>query len=234
MEKNNCTVNVNETENKTENREKSRTNMAEGTGKTVSSVSSVLSGTSAKALSALISFLTVVGLIATVINLAVSLKTGTWRSAEVEATSLASHIAVILYSLYAYRIPKGNHLKYAYLLFSLCLVLIVTETRTEEFSPAWLFLLGISIIPASFMAGRLDRFGQNKVIILVGTALLLAASILEVSRLSGAVAEGILPDAGGILKPAILVSAFDPFIVWIALGKAYVKRYEAHRAAGKA
>ncbi len=219
-----------------ENRERSQASKAEGTEKNTSSVSSVssfLSGAPAKALSALITLLTVLGLIATVINLAMSLKTGTWRSAEVEATSLASHVAVILYSLYAYRIPKGNLLKYAYLLFSLCLVLIVTETRTEEFSPAWLFLLGLSIIPASFMAGRLDRFGQNKAIILAGGALLLAASVLEVSRLSGAVAEGILPDADGILKLAILVSAFDPFIVWAALGKAYVKRYEAHRAAGK-
>lgn len=74
--------------------------------------------------------------------------------------------------------------------------------------------LGIAIILISFMAGRLRRIKENRIIIALVLALLLARAFLVNPRPQG------------------IPIGLNEFIMWLVMSVSYLLRYRAHREAG--
>ena len=132
---------------------------------------------------------------------------------------LLSLLAALYYAFFGYKKPHGNLLKnvfFVHALLSAAFIVFVSKTFPQYIIAINLF----RVVLIAFMAGRLNKFKQNIVIIaIVG----MCSFIYGVCYLT-------IRDMSVIT----LFKGFSPFISWATLSITYLSRYEAHTEAGLA
>ena len=130
-------------------------------------------------------------------------------------------VFLLYYAVAGYKKPHGNLMRYLFLLFALCClssVLTVASERTVLYT-VHNYIRGIVVLITAFVAGRLDRFKQNVVLMSAIGVLMLASSLIQ------------LPfgyDVDGL----VWITCFTFFLLWVDLMFAYILRYKEHREAG--
>lgn len=145
----------------------------------------------------------------------------------VSVLGVIAYLVVLIYAISAYKKPHGNLLKYVLLIYATVLALsTVTNLVQMMVAPIAAIFMILCIAPVSFMAGRLNRLDENKIIMILTGILLLASAILEAASLE------IL--AGRSFEIFIgYASTFAKFVLWIVICFIYVGRYEQHTEAGE-
>ena len=139
--------------------------------------------------------------------------------------NLVTYIAVCLllfyYAAAGYKKPHGNMMKYLFLVYAICClgsILTVTAERSVLYT-AFNYIRGAVVVMTAFVAGRLDHFKQNVVLMSIIGVLMLATSIIQV-----------LPYV--VTHLIGLFSCFTFFLLWVDLMFAYIMRYKEHKEAG--
>lgn len=128
-----------------------------------------------------------------------------------------------IYTVYGYKKPHGNHIRYLLLLNAVDLGALLIANRSWQ--PAYLIAVSIAnIILVSYMAGRLDRYKQNLIISIV----ILALKIVSIYPF---ISMAIKYD---IMSFAVFFSYIGPVTVWLAIAASYIIRYKPHKEAGLA
>ena len=133
------------------------------------------------------------------------------------------YFVVLIYSLWGYKKPHGNMLRYVIFAFGLVIMLKLLlpgrpDTGAANYAANGCDGLAVTLIV--FMSGRLQNIDKNKILMLT---------------------VGILLTAGGVIlsfvNPAFNINSFarslSQPICWAALCLAYTARYEQHKAAGQ-
>ena len=161
--------------------------------------------------------LTVVALLLVVVNL----------FSEYYDELIYAHIATIVialvtlfYTTVGYKIPHGNYIRYAFVIFAavLALDLLLIYANMEKLPFA---LLLVSIIVVSYMAGRLKHRTLVTVCSVIALILMLVPVVMALAGSS----------AG--LEGAISVNIAQ-CAIFVALVIGYFARYTEHKEAGKA
>jgi len=128
------------------------------------------------------------------------------------------HVFVIYYVLSGYKKPHGNMLRYLMLAYAVTLG-INLAVFPAFFTQLDLILSVASLMLIPYIAGRLDKTNQNKVLIpLVFVLLIISEAVYLID----------LP------SPSILiyVRTFGQALEWFAISAAYFVRYKEHKEAG--
>ena len=135
----------------------------------------------------------------------------------------AMFVLIVFYAVSNFKVPHGNLLKYLFLVFAACSLCGVLSVVTERTSADTVYnaLRGVVVLLTAFVAGRLDRFKQNVILMSIIGVLMLASSITQISaELDG--------DFLGLFW------CFTFFLLWADLMFAYILRYREHKEAGLA
>lgn len=132
--------------------------------------------------------------------------------------TLIISIVGLEYAVVSYKKPHGNAMKY------LCLgyVIYVALCRVVDIENNTNLLIAIStsvmIIGATYMAGRLYKYQQNKIIIFILTiaSLVYGTAVFKV----------------GSQSFITFITSFSKLTIWIIISLAYTIRYKAHKEAG--
>jgi len=92
--------------------------------------------------------------------------------------SVVEYALIIIYATVGFKKPHGNLLKILTLTFAFIVAFLAIDSFQEDILTA--VLSSATVVLIAFMAGRLDRFKQNKVLALIILALLLAVSVKSV------------------------------------------------------
>ncbi len=130
-------------------------------------------------------------------------------------------LLLLYYVVKGYKIPHGNLLKYLFILFAVsCLGgILSTASNRTTLDIAYNYMRGIVVLMTTYIAGRLDRFKQNK----------LMMSIVGLIMFSSSLIESIPNFETDIIGVSI---CYTFFILWIDLMIAYIFRYNEHKEAG--
>jgi len=130
----------------------------------------------------------------------------------------AEHLFVIYYALFGYKKPHGNLLRYVMIIFAISLgaeMAAFTETfATIEIS---LYIATLIIIP--YIAGRLNKIEQNKVLITLTFVLLFISTVIAIINDKPQSIIDYLRNIGVVFE-------------WFAISAAYFVRYKEHKEAG--
>ena len=137
-----------------------------------------------------------------------------------DAVYLVLYLLTAFYTLFGYKKPHGNLLKFIFFVFAITLVLnaCIGGVGTSVVSLIVAIFACLSALLLTYVAGRLHKVEQNRFLLVVTGALLLVSQIL--------------PSFGIPFNFAPFANALTPLIVLLALGFAYTARYEEHKAAG--
>ena len=140
---------------------------------------------------------------------------------SIVATMLEIVIAVF-YTLFDYKKPHGNLLKYLLLLHVVLygIILVNSASYQPKYINAIYFVKTVLI---SFMAGRLDHFKQNLII----CAIVLVCNIVISYYLLDMILIFGLP-----LNLVNFGSCIGCVTVWLAIADGYIIRYQLHKEAG--
>ena len=137
------------------------------------------------------------------------------------ATYIAACLLLFYYAVAGYKKPHGNLLKYLFLLFAVCclgsILTVVTEQTALDI--AFNYIRGVVVLLTAFVAGRLDHFKQNVILMSIIGVLMLASSITQIPAELG----------GDFIS---LFWCFTFFLQWVNLMFAYILRYKEHKEAG--
>lgn len=137
-----------------------------------------------------------------------------------DIASVVMYLLVLFYAVSGYREPHGNIMRCCFFLFAVAdAVFVISAVTAESVSLVQLSADLLAIILSAYMSGRLNRFDQNRYI------LLLVAILLAVRAVSGACAQPSLTILGRILP-------YSPFLLWLCLSIAYAIRFKEHKDAG--
>jgi len=128
------------------------------------------------------------------------------------------HVAVMYYVLFGYRKPHGNLLRYVMLLFALTLAIDLVGIH-NEYSTFYVALSVAYVFLISYIAGRLNKIEQNRVLM----SLVLILFIID--SVSSCIFD----------KPQTFIEGYRLFgttIEWFTLSAAYFVRYREHKEAG--
>lgn len=125
-----------------------------------------------------------------------------------------------LYAILGYKKPHGNMLKYLFIAFATALALNICLGKAVEntVSAITTIFTCLASLILTYISGRLNKIGNNRVLLILTGVLLFAASML--------------PIFGGNFIINGLLNSFSPLIMLFALGFAYTARYEEHKVAG--
>ena len=139
------------------------------------------------------------------------------------ATYIVACLLLFYYAVVGYKKPHGNLMKYLFLLFAICclgsILTVVAERTTLDI--IYNYIRGVVVLMTAFVAGRLDRFKQNVILMSIIGILMLATSIIQVLPY-------LNEDFIG------LFSFFTFFLLWVNLMFAYIMRYKEHKETGLA
>jgi len=128
------------------------------------------------------------------------------------------HLAVIYYVLIGYRKPHGNLLRYVMLLFALTIGIdLVIYGKGYPMLNFALPVAEILLIP--YIAGRLNKVEQNKILV----SLVMALFIID------ALSFGFTLESKSFILYLVI---FGQAIEWFAISAAYFVRYKEHKEAG--
>jgi len=128
------------------------------------------------------------------------------------------HVFVIYYVLSGYKKPHGNLLRYLMLAYAVTLGINLVAFPAF-FSQLDLTLSVASLMLIPYIAGRLNKIKQNKVLIPLVFVLL---TISEVAYIIDLKPQTIL----------IYIRTFGQALEWFAISAAYFVRYKEHKEAG--
>ena len=136
---------------------------------------------------------------------------------------IAMFVIAVVYVLYGYKKPHGNHMRY------LLLIYVVYEgivfIRSIPLQPTYLMIVYLAIIVLStYMAGRLDRYKQNLVISII-------VLILQAVNTSYFVDLAIKNNS---LSFATFFSFIGSVTIWLTIAAGYIIRFKPHKEAGLA
>ena len=139
------------------------------------------------------------------------------------ATYSVTCVLLVYYAVAGYKVPHGNLMKYLFLMFAICCLGSVLTVATERSAiyTANNYIRGVVVLMTGFVAGRLDRFKQNIILMSIIGVMMLFTSILQVFPY----AEINLID---------LLYCFTFFLLWVDLMFAYILRYKEHKETGLA
>lgn len=95
----------------------------------------------------------------------------------IDVTSIAAvveYALIILYATVLYKKPHGNLLKILIMLFAFIIGFFAISAYQSDIASA--ILSSVAIVLSAFMAGRLDRYKQNKIIAIIILAALFAVA----------------------------------------------------------
>ena len=173
--------------------------------------------------------LIVLGLL-TALGLVIEIITGIEYSAYYSSgayLSLATYsvtcVLLVYYAVAGYKKPHGNLLKYLFLLFTICCLggILAVDAERTIYGTVFNYIRGVVVVMTAYIAGRLDRYKQNVILMSIIGLLMLASSIVQ-----------LIPDPGTVLLGWF--SCFTFFILWVDLMLAYILRYKEHKEAGLA
>lgn len=134
---------------------------------------------------------------------------------------IAMFIIAVMYALYGYKKPHGNHMRYLLLTYVVYEGIILI--RSISLQPTYLITVYLLIIVLStYMAGRLDRYKQNLAISII-------VSILQVVVIYYFVNLAITYNYLSILS---FFSYIGHITIWLAITASYIIRYKPHKQAG--
>lgn len=168
-----------------------------------------------------------------VINIVVAI----WTIADVmnvnvvitKAATIVMAIATMYYAVSGYKVPHGNLMKYLFVLYAASIG-YTTIARIilfpQNLSALTETISIITIICASFMAGRLYKFKENIVFIIIVAVL----AIINIGPIYSS--SPINPNTGDASAVFVVLSSFNKLFTWAALSLAYITRFKAHKEAG--
>ena len=131
---------------------------------------------------------------------------------------------IYFYTLYGYRLPHGNLMRYTMLLFAVLLGLMFNSAFMSEFVRGAII---VCVALIAFMSGRLHKQQDCKTIILIVFLILLGDGLLSLILTTPEYLDIVGRDFWSIGV------AFVPVITWAALSMSYWVRFRDHREAGE-
>ena len=136
---------------------------------------------------------------------------------------LALCLLVGYYTLIGYRKPHGNLLRYTMLAFAfLLLICMVSLAKTP--SPINMMLNLSAALLMAYMAGRLNKYDKNRVLIII--ILILLAFNVFIPSSAPEMNQGANSLRGSLLGITVVV-------LWVALSCVYALRFKDHKDAGE-
>jgi len=130
---------------------------------------------------------------------------------------ISLYALIAVYAFIGYKKPHGNLLKAVMLIYDFMLITqMLTAAEYKNIEQIIIFSLVMMMI--AYIAGRLNRIDQNKILIPV-VAILLGYLYIKILM------NGVYPL---YVYPIIIT----PFVIWFVLGCAYFVRYKEHKEAG--
>ena len=181
-----------------------------------------------KILMYVIQALTLLGFLSTVVWLVVSFNPAQKLETGIAIIAIVVYIIVFLYALYGYKKPHGNMLRYTFIIFAVSLALYAYSTLASPVSAVPVVINVLCTVPIAYVAGRLHKFNQNKVLLYVALVMLLIAAIIDCILFT----KSMVPEVGGFVFVVLKFSTFNKFILGLALATTYVNRFHTHKEAG--
>ena len=130
-------------------------------------------------------------------------------------------LLLLYYAIKGYKIPHGNLLKYLFFLFAVsCLGgILSTASNRTTIDIVYNYMRGVVVLMTAYIAGRLDRFKQNKIMMSIIGLIMFVSSLIESLPYFGTDIIGIF-------------ICFTFFILWIDLMVVYIFRYNEHKEVG--
>ncbi len=134
--------------------------------------------------------------------------------------SLVLYVLTGFYTLFGYKKPHGNLLKYLFIAFAISLILNVCLTNIAESAITVIISLCscLAALILMYVSGRFHKIEKNRILLIVAGVMLFAAMLLPLF-------------SGKFIISGCLNSCSAP-IMLLALGFAYTARFEEHKAAG--
>ncbi len=181
-----------------------------------------------KILMYVIQALTLLGFLSTIAWLVVSFNPGLKEQTVLSIISLIVYVIVFLYALFGYKKPHGNMLRYTFIIFAVSLALYAYGSQTSPVSTVSVIINVLCTVPVAYVAGRLHKFNQNKVLLYIALVMLLIAGLMDCILLT----QNMVPEVSGFIFVVLKFGAFNKFILGLALATTYVNRFHTHKEAG--
>ncbi len=140
--------------------------------------------------------------------------------------TLIMSFLTLLYATVGYRKPHGNLLRWMFMVFGF----VVAWSEAMPGPPVHVELQTLGTVCSVttaliivFLSGRLQKIKQNQMLLCVATVFLIAQIVLKM--IASTMVEFMF---------AVFLDSCIPLFLLLALGFAYVARYEEHKAAGLA
>ena len=152
-------------------------------------------------------------------------------------TLVIGYLLVLYYAFWGYKTPHGNLLRYLILIYALLLAMgsesrlfagarperpvdlteaeRATRRGTRTLSAYKGLLTSIALTLMGYVAGRLNKYKQNKIIIPIVLVILFARSFVS-----------------GVTRIQVVMTDLSYFILWVGIACAYFARYDAHKEVG--
>lgn len=145
-----------------------------------------------------------------------------------EGLDLIIYVLIVLYFVKFYKKAHSNSLRYILILY-----FVVTAYNGLSYKPISNVLCYSLIVVAliiAFVAGRLNKFNQNRWILLFGFLLLLFGTIYGVNEIP----SELVSSYSTIEEFAYRLSFFNPILQYTCLSLSYLSRSYYHLKAGRA
>lgn len=161
------------------------------------------------------------GFVSTIINtIGWLMRDGDINTFTTACVDILLYVCIAYYTLKGYKKPHGNLLKYMMLLFAFMIVVSLKALEFLSIKEMMLFCFAVGLI--CYMAGRLNKFNEVKIISLVVMLLLLHCCHAQVSAMSTFMDLAI----------TTRFNFYAKVIIWMALTTSYFTRYLQHKEAG--
>jgi len=144
-----------------------------------------------------------------------------------EALDLAFYILIVLYFLKFYKKPHSNSLRY--ILFFLALVTAYNGLSYKPISDMFAYALITTSLIIAFVSARLNKFNQNRWILLFGFILLLFGTIYCISTIP----SDLVDSYSSFEKTMYLLSFINPILQYTCISLSYLARCYRHIQAGE-
>jgi len=143
--------------------------------------------------------------------------------------NLIIYAAMIIYVLFLFNKPHGNHLKWVLLLYAFSVLAFAVQSA--ENSSVFSFLMGGNALLVAYMAGRLGKLKSNIRLIWI-IIIIFVGNVIAVET-NSAFRDIITLLDGTLDKFVYIMLPFSKLIQFIPLAYSYVVRYHQHITAGK-
>lgn len=127
------------------------------------------------------------------------------------------------YALYGYKKPHGNHVRYLLLIYAAHMGSLLIANQGSTWLPTYASVAHVAtIILATYMAGRLDRYKQNLIICAVIT-------VLQIIYLYPYIYLYIQNNSMTFVNFFRIIGIVS---IWLAIAVSYIIRFKPHKEVG--